>query len=220
TSVRLVPAGVTQLLASVRGGGLCFLPLPAEGEGGEGRERGPSRVRGRLLDPCGCSPHPVCSASPRKPPSPSAEGAKTEVATPQTQPVDRPRPLSATNTIADNTLPFPHRLFPGERLGSAPADTIVSFYPCASCPRGCIIGRFLIVFSPGRKKVRPIRPSGESGEITPFEGATMTTISRTLLARLRTPVRDDQAWGRLLELYGPVVYGRCRKVGIPAQDVP
>ena len=47
----------------------------------------------------------------------------------------------------------------------------------------------------------------------------MTSISGTLLARLQTPTPNDDAWGRLIDLFGPAVYGRCRKAGIPAQDV-
>jgi RNA polymerase sigma-70 factor (ECF subfamily) len=47
----------------------------------------------------------------------------------------------------------------------------------------------------------------------------MSSITASLLARLRMTAPDEQAWGRLMELYGPVVYARCRRAGVPAQDV-
>ena len=46
----------------------------------------------------------------------------------------------------------------------------------------------------------------------------MSTITPSLLARLQAAAPDEEAWGRLIELYGPVVYGRCRGAGVPGQD--
>jgi RNA polymerase sigma-70 factor (ECF subfamily) len=47
----------------------------------------------------------------------------------------------------------------------------------------------------------------------------MPTITPSLLARLQAAAPDEEAWGRLIELFGPVVYGRCRRAGVPGQDV-
>lgn len=47
----------------------------------------------------------------------------------------------------------------------------------------------------------------------------MSSISVTLLAQLQAATPSDDAWGRLMELFGPVIYNRCRHASIPAQDV-
>jgi RNA polymerase sigma-70 factor, ECF subfamily len=44
-----------------------------------------------------------------------------------------------------------------------------------------------------------------------------SSISSSLLDRLRT--NDCEAWRRLLALYGPLVYKRCRRRGIPRENV-
>jgi RNA polymerase sigma-70 factor (ECF subfamily) len=46
----------------------------------------------------------------------------------------------------------------------------------------------------------------------------MTSITPTLLAKLQSPTQPEEAWKRLMDLCGPVVYGRCRRAGVPAQD--
>jgi RNA polymerase sigma-70 factor (ECF subfamily) len=43
-----------------------------------------------------------------------------------------------------------------------------------------------------------------------------SSIPSSLLLRLQA--NDQEAWRRLVELYGPVVYKRCRKGGVPARD--
>ncbi len=43
------------------------------------------------------------------------------------------------------------------------------------------------------------------------------STSVTLLERLRG--RDEQAWGRLVHLYAPLVHHWCQRAGVPAQDV-
>jgi RNA polymerase sigma-70 factor (ECF subfamily) len=45
-----------------------------------------------------------------------------------------------------------------------------------------------------------------------------SSLSSTLFQRLLAPVRDDDAWKRLVDLYGPFVYRRCRQLGVPAED--
>lgn len=50
----------------------------------------------------------------------------------------------------------------------------------------------------------------KSGSLSP--GST----SRNLVVRLRT--RDPEAWSRLAKLYGPLVYGWCRRRGLKAED--
>jgi RNA polymerase sigma-70 factor (ECF subfamily) len=47
----------------------------------------------------------------------------------------------------------------------------------------------------------------------------MSSMSPSLLVRLQAAEPDELAWGRLMELYGPLVYARCRRAGVPAQDV-
>jgi RNA polymerase sigma-70 factor (ECF subfamily) len=47
--------------------------------------------------------------------------------------------------------------------------------------------------------------------------ASDQSTSVTLLERLRG--RDEQAWGRLVHLYAPLVYHWCQRAGVPAQDV-
>jgi RNA polymerase sigma-70 factor (ECF subfamily) len=47
----------------------------------------------------------------------------------------------------------------------------------------------------------------------------MSTITSSLLARLQAVVPDEEAWGRLIELFGPAVYDRCCRAGVPGQDV-
>jgi RNA polymerase sigma-70 factor (ECF subfamily) len=43
-----------------------------------------------------------------------------------------------------------------------------------------------------------------------------SSVSASLLHRLRS--QDEQAWERLLALYGPTVLGWCRRAGLPPQD--
>jgi RNA polymerase sigma-70 factor (ECF subfamily) len=44
-----------------------------------------------------------------------------------------------------------------------------------------------------------------------------TSTSRSLLARVNA--NDPNAWGRLLTLYGPLVWHWCRKLGLPEQEI-
>lgn len=46
-------------------------------------------------------------------------------------------------------------------------------------------------------------------------GATVST-STSLVERVRA--QDPQAWERLVDLYGPLVYRQCRQMGLPSQD--
>jgi RNA polymerase sigma-70 factor (ECF subfamily) len=46
--------------------------------------------------------------------------------------------------------------------------------------------------------------------------STRETTSTTLLNRVKA--HDADAWRRLIDLYGPVVYGWCRELGVPAED--
>jgi RNA polymerase sigma-70 factor (ECF subfamily) len=46
--------------------------------------------------------------------------------------------------------------------------------------------------------------------------ATGHSLSSSLLDRLRH--RDDAAWQRLTDLYGPAVYARCRRAGLSPAD--
>jgi RNA polymerase sigma-70 factor (ECF subfamily) len=48
------------------------------------------------------------------------------------------------------------------------------------------------------------------------KGAGATTTSLNLLARARAD--DPAAWARLVELYGSVVYGWCRRAGLGGED--
>ena len=45
------------------------------------------------------------------------------------------------------------------------------------------------------------------------QGQTLST-STSLLQRLKA--RDEHGWQRLLTLYGPTVYGWCRRAGLSA----
>jgi len=47
-------------------------------------------------------------------------------------------------------------------------------------------------------------------------GGEASSISSTLLERLRA--QRPEAWGRLVDLYGPVVYGWCRRLGVRLED--
>lgn len=49
-------------------------------------------------------------------------------------------------------------------------------------------------------------------------GSDPSSISSTLLERLKA--RRPEAWQRLVDLYGPVVYRWCRWSGVLAGDVP
>ena len=42
------------------------------------------------------------------------------------------------------------------------------------------------------------------------------SIASSLLLRLKA--QDAEAWKRLVRLYGPVVYGWCRRAGLRAED--
>jgi RNA polymerase sigma-70 factor, ECF subfamily len=46
--------------------------------------------------------------------------------------------------------------------------------------------------------------------------AEPSSISSTLLEQIKS--REPEAWTRLAELYGPVVYGWCRHAGVPQDD--
>ena len=46
--------------------------------------------------------------------------------------------------------------------------------------------------------------------------AEPSSISSTLLERIK--LRQPDAWTRLADLYGPVVYGWCRQAGVPRDD--
>ena len=56
----------------------------------------------------------------------------------------------------------------------------------------------------------------ESTENRGFDSASSESISSSLLGRVK--IQDPQAWERLAELYGPVVYRWCRKSGLKAED--
>lgn len=43
-----------------------------------------------------------------------------------------------------------------------------------------------------------------------------SSVSSSLLARLR--LRDSEAWGRLIDLFGPEVYAWCRQAGLQESD--
>jgi RNA polymerase sigma-70 factor (ECF subfamily) len=47
----------------------------------------------------------------------------------------------------------------------------------------------------------------------------MSTVTPSLLARLQAAAPDEEAWVRLIKLFGPAVYRRCRRAGVPGQDV-
>jgi RNA polymerase sigma-70 factor (ECF subfamily) len=47
----------------------------------------------------------------------------------------------------------------------------------------------------------------------------MSSITASLLLRLQAKDRDEEAWQRLLDLYGPLVYSHCRRGRVPAKDV-
>jgi RNA polymerase sigma-70 factor, ECF subfamily len=49
-------------------------------------------------------------------------------------------------------------------------------------------------------------------------GSEPSSISTTLLERIRT--RHPEAWRRLVQLYGPVVYRWCRQLGVSHADAP
>jgi RNA polymerase sigma-70 factor (ECF subfamily) len=49
-------------------------------------------------------------------------------------------------------------------------------------------------------------------------GSDPSSVSSTLLERLKA--RRPEAWQRLVDLYGPVVYRWCRWSGVPPGDVP
>jgi RNA polymerase sigma-70 factor (ECF subfamily) len=58
-------------------------------------------------------------------------------------------------------------------------------------------------------------PSDKQGTVSALE-TTGSSLSSSLLTRLQC--RDDDAFGRLVELYGPVVYGWCRRRGLQPAD--
>ena len=47
-------------------------------------------------------------------------------------------------------------------------------------------------------------------------GGTAGTASDSLLQRVKG--RDEEGWRRLTDLYGPLVYGWCRRKGLSAED--
>ena len=52
---------------------------------------------------------------------------------------------------------------------------------------------------------------------SPNRGSEPSSISATLLdGRARQP----EAWGRLVDLFGPVIYGWCRQAGLTRDDAP
>jgi RNA polymerase sigma-70 factor (ECF subfamily) len=58
------------------------------------------------------------------------------------------------------------------------------------------------------------RRDGKVGDTAP--GTTASSLSPSLLARLRA--QDGDAWQRLVDLYGTLVYGWCRRRGLRAAD--
>src|SRR5262249_2315434 len=48
------------------------------------------------------------------------------------------------------------------------------------------------------------------------QGGDASQTSLTVLARVRA--HDETAWGRLVSLYGPLVYGWCLRAGLQAAD--
>lgn len=52
----------------------------------------------------------------------------------------------------------------------------------------------------------------------PFSAAEPSSISSTLLERIKE--RRSEAWSRLADLYGPVVYRWCRQAGVTRDDAP
>jgi RNA polymerase sigma-70 factor (ECF subfamily) len=58
------------------------------------------------------------------------------------------------------------------------------------------------------------RPDVKAGDTAP--GTTGSSLSPSLLVRLRA--QEGEAWQRLVDLYGPVVYGWCRRRGLQPAD--
>src|SRR5436190_5538008 len=54
--------------------------------------------------------------------------------------------------------------------------------------------------------------------VDPVGSSDALPTSRSLLNLARE--RDDAAWGRLIELYTPLVYFWCRRTSLPEQDIP
>jgi RNA polymerase sigma-70 factor, ECF subfamily len=59
---------------------------------------------------------------------------------------------------------------------------------------------------------------GNPEDQTPSPQVEPSSISSTLLERIKA--HRPEAWVRLAELYGPVVYRWCRQTGVPRDDAP
>ena len=57
-----------------------------------------------------------------------------------------------------------------------------------------------------------------SNKANPRDAAEPSSISSSLLDRIRA--RHPEAWQRLVDLYGPVVYRWCRQLGVSTADAP
>jgi len=57
-------------------------------------------------------------------------------------------------------------------------------------------------------------PADSTADIATFDGSSST--SSGLLERVRT--RDSDAWQRLVEIYGPLIYRWSRKAGLASED--
>lgn len=62
---------------------------------------------------------------------------------------------------------------------------------------------------------RPVTMQARGGK-DDLEGVGGSSVSSSLLVRLRA--RDEAAWERLVELYGPLVYRWCRRAGLQESD--
>jgi RNA polymerase sigma-70 factor (ECF subfamily) len=57
----------------------------------------------------------------------------------------------------------------------------------------------------------------KDGDVPVYGAARAPSVtSSSLLAQVTQA--DAQAWGRLVQLYGPMVYGWCRRTGLQAED--
>ena len=69
---------------------------------------------------------------------------------------------------------------------------------------------------PQDQRKAAIVDASTAGNLLP--GSDPGSVSSTLLERLKA--RRPEAWQRLVDLYGPVVYRWCRWSGVGAGDVP